>query len=148
MKKLTLICVFALFGLLRISGISAQSIPTDTLRSYRIDGQPIPHFTGKELVGKTIKQYNISYATATDGNRVTETHLITTTTQPTSKATLQPHYLIKTKDKSHELTKEEFQKIKPYEIKSIDVLKAGSSAVKERGLKDDGRGYLIITLKE
>ena len=34
------------------------------------------------------------------------------------------------------------------QCQAINVLKAGSKAISERSLKDDGRGYVIIKLKE
>ena len=142
MKKLTLIFAFSLFGI----GASYAMKP-DTLRIYTIDKQRIHHFTGKQLVGKTIKQYDILYAIAPEDGKVVEKHYIKTTTPASPSITeATPHYLLH--NGCNELTKEEFQNIKTDNIKAIEVLKAGFPAIKERGLKDDGRGYIIITLKK
>jgi hypothetical protein len=75
---------------------------------------------------------------------VIEIHIITTTTPPAPKPA--PHYLIKGREQ--ELSKEEFYKISPSKIRAIDVLKEGTKAIQERGLKDDGRSYIIVTLEK
>ena len=75
---------------------------------------------------------------------VIEVHIITTTTPPVAMPA--PHYLIKGREQ--ELTEEEFNKISPTKIKAIDVLKEGTKAIPERGLKEDGRSYIIVTLEK
>lgn len=140
MKKYIFTIAFALLGI-----TSSMASETDTLRIYSIDGEHIPNFTGKELIGKTIKNYQINTNVLPAPKRdVIEIHIITTTTPPVAKPA--PHYLIK--GRKQELTEEEFNKISPSKIKAIDVLKEGTKAIQERGLKEDGRGYIIITLKE
>ena len=57
-----------------------------------------------------------------------------------------PHYLIKGREQ--ELTKEEFNKISSCKIRAIEILKEGTKAIQERGLKEDGRSYIIVTLKK
>lgn len=117
----------------------------DTLRIYSIDGERIQNFTGKELIGKTIKNYRINTNVLPTPKRdVTEIHIITTTTPPVAKPA--PHYLIKGREQ--ELTKEEFNKISPSKIRAIEILKEGTKAIQERGLKDDGRAYIIVTLEK
>ena len=140
MKKYIFTIAFALLGI-----TSSMASKADTLRIYTIDGKRIPNFTGKELIGKTIKNYqvntNVLPAPKSD---VIEIHIITTTTPPVAKPA--PHYLIKGREQ--ELTKEEFNKISPTKIKAIEVLKEGTKAIQERGLKEDGRSYIIVTLKK
>ena len=140
MKKYIFTIAFALLG---ITGSMASE--ADTLRIYSIDGKRIPNFTGKELIGKTIKNYqvntNVLPAPKSD---VIEVHIITTTTPPAPKP--EPHYLIKGREQ--ELSKEEFIKISPNKIKDIVVLKEGSKAIQAGGLKDDGRSYIIVTLEK
>lgn len=140
MKKYIFTIAFALLGI-----TSSMASKADTLRIYTIDGKRIPNFTGKELIGKTIKNYqvntNVLPAPKSD---VIEIHIITTTTPPVAKPA--PHYLIKGREQ--ELTEEDFNKISPSEIKAIVVLKEGSKAIQESGLKDDGRSYIIVTLKK
>ena len=140
MKKYIFTIAFALLGI--TSGMASKA---DTLRIYTIDGERIPNFTGKELIGKTIKNYqvntNVLPAPKSD---VIEIHIITTTTPPVAKPA--PHYLIKGREQ--ELTEEEFNKISPSNIRAIEVLKEGSKAIPERGLKEDGRGYIIVTLEK
>lgn len=121
-------------------------IPTeksDTIYSYNIDGQHIKHFTGKELEGKTIKQYDILHAFVPEDNVVIETHIIKTTT-PSKPKTLEPHYIMDGK----EITKKDLENINPSKIESISVLKAGSKAALEYGKDGDMRGYIIIKLKK
>ena len=140
MKKYIFTIAFALLGI-----TSSMASKADTLRIYTIDGKRIPNFTGKELIGKTIKNYqvntNVLPAPKSD---VIEIHIITTTTPPVAKPA--PHYLIKGREQ--ELTEEEFNKISPSKIRAIDVLKEGTKAIQERGLKEDGRSYIIVTLEK
>ena len=99
----------------------------------------------KELIGKTIKNYQVNTTVLpAPKSDVIEIHIITTTTPPAPKP--DPHYLIKGREQ--ELTKEEFNKISPSKIKAIEILKEGTKAIQERGLKEDGRSYIIVTLKK
>ena len=140
MKKYIFTIAFALLGI-----TSSMASETDTLRIYSIDGEHIPNFTGKELIGKTIKNYQVNTNVLPTPKRdVIEVHIITTTTPPAPKPA--PHYLIKGREQ--ELTEEEFNKISPTKIKAIDVLKEGTKAIPERGLKEDGRSYIIVTLEK
>ena len=140
MKKYIFTIAFALLGI-----TSSMASKADTLRIYTIDGERIPNFTGKELIGKTIKNYRINTTVLpAPKSDVIEIHIITTTTPPTPKP--DPHYLIKGREQ--ELTKEEFNKISPSKIRAIEILKEGTKAILERGLKDDGRSYVIVTLKK
>ena len=140
MKKYIFTIAFALLGI-----TNCMASKADTLRIYTIDGERIPNFTGKELIGKTIKNYqvntNVLPAPKSD---VIEIHIITTTTPPVAKPA--PHYLIKGREQ--ELTEEEFNKISPSKIKAIDVLKEGSKAIQAGGLNEDGRSYIIVTLEK
>ena len=140
MKKYIFTIAFALLGI-----TSSMASKADTLRIDSIDGERIPNFTGKELIGKTIKNYQINTnVLPAPKSDVTEIHIITTTTPPVAKPA--PHYLIKGREQ--ELTEEEFNKISPSKIKAIDVLKEGSKAIQAGGLKDDGRAYIIVTLEK
>ena len=140
MKKYIFTITFALLGI-----TSSMASKADTLRIYTIDGERIPNFTGKELIGKTIKNYQVNTNVLPAPKRdVIESHIITTTTPPAPKPA--PHYLIKGREQ--ELTEEEFNKISLSKIRAIDVLKEGTKAIQERGLKEDGRSYIIVTLKK
>lgn len=130
-----------IFSMAVLTAASTMASEPDTLRVYSIDGQLYRNFSGKELVGKTIKSYNIYYASDMDGSHVIESHRIKTTTPPVATSKAEPHYIIE--GKKGELTKEEMNK-----IAAINVLKAGSKAISDLSLKDDGRGYVIIKLKE
>ncbi|MQN28463.1 hypothetical protein [Segatella copri] len=140
MKKYIFTIAFALLSI-----TNSMASKTDTLRIYSIDGERIPNFTGKELIGKTIKNYRINTTVLpAPKSDVIEIHIITTTTPPAPKP--DPHYLIKGREQ--ELTKEEFNKISPSKIKAIEILKESTKAIQERGLKEDGRSYIIVTLKK
>lgn len=140
MKKYIFTIAFALLGI-----TSSMASKADTLRIYTIDGKRIPNFTGKELIGKTIKNYRINTTVLpAPKSDVIEIHIITTTTPPAPKP--EPHYLVKGREQ--ELTKEEFNKLSSSKIKAIEVLKEGTKAIQERGLKEDGRGYIIVTLEK
>ena len=140
MKKYIFTIAFVLLGI-----TNCMASKADTLRIYSIDGERIPNFTGKELIGKTIKNYQVNTNVLPAPKRdVIESHIITTTTPPTPKP--DPHYLIKGREQ--ELTKEEFNKISSSKIRAIEVLKEGTKAIQERGLKEDGRSYIIVTLEK
>ena len=140
MKKYIFTIAFALLSI-----TNSMASKTDTLRIYSIDGERIPNFTGKELIGKTIKNYRINTTVLpAPKSDVIEIHIITTTTPPAAKP--DPHYLIKGREQ--ELTKEEFNKISPSKIKAIEILKESTKAIQERGLKEDGRSYIIVTLEK
>lgn len=140
MKKYIFTIAFALLSI-----TNSMASKTDTLRIYSIDGERIPNFTGKELIGKTIKNYRINTTVLpAPKSDVIEIHIITTTTPPAPKP--DPHYLIKGREQ--ELTKEEFNKISPSKIRAIEILKESTKAIQERGLKEDGRSYIIVTLKK
>ena len=140
MKKYIFTIAFALLGI-----TSSMAFKADTLRIYTIDGERIPNFTGKELIGKTIKNYQINTNVLPAPKRdVIEIHIITTTTPSVAKPA--PHYLIKGREQ--ELTEEEFNKISPSKIRAIEILKEGTKAILERGLKEDGRSYIIVTLEK
>lgn len=69
-----------------LSAICALSIgasanmpsPADTIRKYIIDNQPVEHFDGTQLAGKTIDTYTVT--SEKDGRKVIETHKISTRT--------------------------------------------------------------------
>ena len=89
MKKYIFTIAFALLGI-----TSSMASKADTLRIYSIDGERIPNFTGKELIGKTIKNYRVNTTVLpAPKSDVIEIHIITTTTPPAPKP--DPHYLIK-----------------------------------------------------
>ncbi len=123
------------------NNISAEK--SDTLYSYNIDGQHIKRFTGKELEGKTIKQYDILHAYVPADNVVIETHMIKTTTPPRLHQQ-DPHYIIDGK----EISKKELDNISPSRIESISVLKPGSKAAQQYGKDGDQRGFVVIKLKK
>ena len=113
MKKYIFTIAFALLGI-----TSSMASKADTLRIYSIDGERIPNFTGKELIGKTIKNYQVNTNVLPAPKRdVVEIHIITTTTPPAPKP--DPHYLIKGREQ--ELSKEEFNKITHSKIRAIDI---------------------------
>lgn len=140
MKKYIFTIAFALLGI-----TSSMASEADTLRIYSIDGERIQNFTGKELIGKTIKNYKVNTTVLpAPKSNVIEVHIITTTTPPVAKP--EPHYMLKGREQ--ELSKEEFNKISPSKIRAIEILKEGTKAIQERGLKDDGRVYIIVTLEK
>jgi hypothetical protein len=84
MKKYIFTIAFALLGI-----TSSMASKADTLRIYTIDGKRIPNFTGKELIGKTIKNYQVNTNVLPAPKRdVIEIHIITTTTPPVAKGSV------------------------------------------------------------
>ena len=59
MKKTLFIALAALSMTATNTVAQTTSAPVDTLRAYFIDGKPVKNFTGAELVGRTIKKYDI-----------------------------------------------------------------------------------------
>ena len=59
MKKTLFIALAALSMTATNTVAQTASAPVDTLRAYFIDGKPVKNFTGAELVGRTIKKYDI-----------------------------------------------------------------------------------------
>ena len=151
MKKFVFI-----FCMACLTAAPAMSSKQDTLRVYNINGQPYRKFSGKELVGKTIKSYDILYDSQSGSKKVIESHRIKTTTPPPSSNNSEPQYTIISNSEPHyiiegkkgEISKEDMHKIPASKIASISVLKPGSKAIIEHSLKDDGRAYIIIKLKE
>lgn len=107
------------------TGMSAATAePMDTVRAYVIDGQVVKNFTGEELVGKTVKSYNIIPSTYdnNDGkgfSHVLLLHSITTDKAPVEKAKDRPVVYIDGVLSTYESLNEH----KPEDIKSIDVIK-------------------------
>lgn len=149
MKKFIFIISMSLAAISQGIAAEAQSISApvkntpvkaDTIISYSIDGQAIKHFTGQELVGKTVKLYDIHYASVPSSNTVLEIHDIKTTDSPKS-TDKEIHYIIDGK----ELSKAEIDKISADKIQSVSVFKEGSKAAQQYG--KDGN-YIVITLKK
>jgi len=85
MRKTIFTFVLLLAGIAK--GIA--SAPTDTIRVYTIDGETCNNFTGQQLVGKTVTDYEVKhcpFAEAADGKKhVVEMHKIKTLANCTTK---------------------------------------------------------------
>ena len=86
MKKTLLIALAALSMTATNTVAQTASAPVDTLRAYFIDGKPVKNFTGAELVGRTIKKYDIIPSTCDNkdgkGSHVLLLHAIKTDQAP------------------------------------------------------------------
>lgn len=115
-------------GLLQAEAVAA--VP-DTLNLYVIDKQMVSQFDGSQLVGKKIVAYRITTGTLTAGSSgkdIVRIHDIQTEAASTSSMhvlvaqTADPAYVIDGK----QVTKDEFERLKPSGIHSITVVKKGS----------------------
>ena len=128
------------------SNMQKDAVPMDTVRAYFIDGTHIKNFTGAELVGKTIKKYQIIPSTYDnmDGKgacHVLLLHDITTANAP--KKVKEPMvYIVDGVEK----TEAELNKIPTEKIKAVQVLKKGSSSeyAKKYG---ENTNVIVITTK-
>ena len=139
-----LLLAFAIgIGTLNAAPLIAAS---DTLNYYVINGHPVDHFDGSQIVGKKIATYDITVITPPDQGPV-RVHEITTegythppvsyTIRPTGTGDMvEPSYVIDGKKAS----KKEFEGLNPAEIKSITVEKDGAIKVvtKARKKKESG----------
>lgn len=121
-------------------------VPMDTVRAYFIDGVRIKNFTGAELVGKTVKSYQIIPSTYDnmDGKgacHVLLLHDIKTANAP-QKAKDPTVYIVDGVEK----TEAEMKKIPTGNIKAVKVFKKGSSSeyAKKYG---ENTNVLLITTK-
>lgn len=138
---------------------SSEIVPqTDTLERYIIDGQQVERFDGSQLIGKTVTDYRIGLATKRSGGTVFRMHLISTTERkgtntvsikgdesrnaaPTSGNAI---YLIDGKVGGKEI----FNALKPDDIASITIYKAGSAEAEKLSGKKDASVFDIKTKKK
>ena len=148
MKKTFIIAVAALLmGATNTFASTTQKdvVPMDTLRAYFIDGERVKNFTGKELVGKTIKSYDIIPSTYDnmDGKgacHVLLLHDIKTANAP-KKAKEPMVYIVDGVEK----TEAELNKIPTESIKAMQVLKKGSSREYAKKYGENTNVILVTT---
>ncbi len=120
MKKTIFTFVLLLAGLAK----GMASTPADTIRVYNIDGETYKHFTGQELVGKTVSSYDIKYTHFTEAangkSHVLESHVIKTLTggETTVVKLSKPLIIIDGEEKDVKLSD-----IPSDDIRSVDVFK-------------------------
>ena len=176
---LTTICAFAL----NAASIPAQA---DTNDIYLIDLTKVENFNGSQLAGKTIRAYSIQrenvggvptrihfITTKTDGAQAPVVAIFDNDFNNATSVTVgdksQPSISVRTTDPSlsaddivyivdgKQTGTEEFKKLDPKNIKSIEVMKGSSAAKYLQDLKDQGKyqgeadpsgGLIIVTLKK
>lgn len=176
---LTTICALAL----NAASTPAQA---DTNDLYLIDLTKVENFDGSQLAGKTIRAYSIQrenvggvptrihiITTKTDGTQNPVVAIFDNDFNNATSVTVgeksQPSINIRTTDPSlsaddivyivdgKQTSSEEFKKLAPKNIKSIEVMKGSSAAKYLQDLKDQGKyqgetnapgGLVIITLKK
>lgn len=136
------------------TGASATTAePADTTHFYSIDGHVVRHFTGKELVGKTIKSYQILPSTYTEENgkgasHVMMLHKITTNQAPVKSEADRPVVFIDGKQCSYD----QLNALKTEDIKSVTVIKNPKllSAYAKQGISEAKlkNGVLRIVTKQ
>lgn len=152
MKKTLLIALAALSMTATRTLAQTATAPVDTLRAYFIDGKPVKNFTGAELVGKTIKKYDIIPSTYDnkDGkgfSHVLLLHDITTDHAPAKTASTQPLVFI-----DGIMDANGMNTVKPADIVSMTVIKDPKilKVYKEMGLSDNAlkKGVVRIVTKK
>jgi len=176
---LTTICALAL----NAASIPAQA---DTNDIYLIDLTKVENFNGSQLAGKTIRAYSIQrenvggvptrihfITTKTDGAQNPVVAIFDNDFNNASSVTVgeksQPSISIRTTDPSlsvddivyivdgKQTSSDDFRKLDPKNIKSIEVMKGSSAAKYLQDLKDQGKyqgetnapgGLIIVTLKK
>lgn len=120
MRKTILLLALALMGV--TTGFAEEA---DTIRVYKINGQRCKAFDGSQLVGKTIKTYEVSsvpFSDVPDGTKhVLQVHEIYTTDCPDSQLREnqpKPLYIVDGEEFAGGL-----DALSPSDIKSIDVIK-------------------------
>lgn len=143
----------AAMSIVAASASATTAEPMDTIRAYAIDGQVVRNFTGKELVGKTVKEYDIIHSTCDNGDgkgfaHVLQMHRITTDKAPVKTEADRPVTFID----GIPTTYESLNDVKPEDIKSIDVIKNkkmldayAKQGVSEEKLKN---GIIRVTTKK
>ncbi len=128
MKHFSLILI-ALLAFAGSNGLlEAAPVPAapDTLDHYIIDNQQVAQFDGSQLVGKKVERYRIS--TVVSDGKVVRIHDIQTedaadaSMRVVSVQAVDPAYVIDGK----QVSKEEFERLKPSRIHSVMVVKSGS----------------------
>lgn len=152
MKKVFFVLLAAMSSIAaNVSAATAE--PVDTVRAYVIDGQVVRNFTGKELIGKTVKNYNIICSTYdnNDGKgfcHVMQLHSITTDKAPVKKAEDRPVVYIDGVLSTYESLNDH----KPEDIKSIDVIKNKKllEAYAKQGISEEKlkNGVIRVTTKK
>lgn len=156
MKQLSLILSF-LFALVSGNGMlkaAPLTAAADTLNYYVINGQPVDKFDGSQIEGKKIVTYDITVITPPNQCPV-RVHEITTEgyshppvtirIRPTdASAQADPAFVVDGK----QVSKQEFERLDPAEIKSMTVIKNGSPE-QEEVKKYDGweNGVILIETK-
>lgn len=152
MKKLFFLLSVAM-SLVATNASATTAEPVDTIRAYAIDGQVVRNFTGKELIGKTVKEYNIINSTCDNGDgkgfaHVLQMHMITTDKAPVKSEADRPVTFID----GIPTTYESLNDVKPEDIRSIDVIKNqkmldayAKQGVDEKKLKN---GVIRVTTKK
>ena len=136
-------------GLLQAATVAAVR---DTLNLYVIDNQMIAQFDGSQLVGKKIVAYRITTGTIAEGpsDKDIRIHNIETESAGTSSMrvmvaqTSDPVYVLDGK----QVTKDEFERLKPSGIHSIMVIKNGSREDVKQYVGWENGVILVTTKKE
>lgn len=133
-------------------GVSELSIQTDTVNVYIIDGKKVENFDGSQLVGKTISSYNIGKAENSKNGPI-KIHIIKTDDPNAKKIAVQDNGDNKASSEPEvfvdgkKLSSVEFAKIKPEDIASVTIFKAGSKdALKWTKSKD--KSAMVVELKK
>jgi hypothetical protein len=152
---LSTICALAL-------NAAPLSAPADTIIAYAIDGQKIEHFDGSQLIGKKIASYEIHVLNLPGSSEPTLLHSILT--EEGAKNTPPATIAFRRVDTAGvvfvvegvPVSEEEFNKIDPKDIFSLNIFADASAETELQKLKGEGkyngetkgRRVIIVTTKK
>ena len=145
--------------------LSAQA---DTTDRYFIDGSSVTNFDGSQLVGKTIREYRIQ--NGYDHQNVVRVHNIITSdykypvgdeVKVISVESMSDEPTINIRSTSNVdvdkdivyvidgkvISREEFMKVKPSKIASIEIIKETANEIRKKYTDRDDVGVILITTK-
>ncbi len=148
MKKTFIIAVAALLmGATNTFASTTQKdvVPMDTIRAYFIDGEHVKNFTGKELVGKTIKSYDINPSTYDNMDGKGACHVLLLHDIKTDKATPKPKPLVFI---DGIMDANGLNAVKPADIVSMTVIKDPKilKIYSDMGLKDSALANGVVRI--
>ena len=133
------LCAVCTFGI----NASAATAQADTLDKYIINDKKVVKFDGSQLVGKTVSDYKVTVTKSNVAGEVVRTHVIRTDGQKIKETVLSPTALYIVDGKKCD--KEALNKIKPKDIASMTVYKAGSKEAVKLSGKNDVSVIEIVT---
>lgn len=123
-------------------GQTRSSMAGKVEQVFIIDGKKITDFTGKELIGKTVKEYSSKIETDKKSGKITFVNVINTTNKQSKISLGQTIFFVDDK----RIDRKDVKAISPDSIQSIQVYKAGNKEAEELS-GNNTTNVVKITLK-